>query len=151
MYFANVATYLLSVHDDTPLSEDELQGIEPFDKIERRFQPFSTNLTNLHAFLCAWGSLQYNLVTNDGSHAYMHRVSAASKQIVCQIITACFLQLVSLLGTLALGTLVSHTYRRITFNSHFVHARILERMQHTERSIFNVNRTEQDARSSFLV
>src|SRR2546421_10910450 len=66
LYFANVATYLCQYHDDTPLRNNELQAIETFSEIQGKADPRLSNVEALHIFLSAWGSLQYNLTTNDG-------------------------------------------------------------------------------------
>ncbi|SRR6266496_1053973 len=66
LYFANVATYLCQYHDDTPLPAGDLQAIETFSQIQGKANPRLSEVEALHIFLHAWGSLQYNLVTNDG-------------------------------------------------------------------------------------
>ncbi len=66
LYFANVATYLCQYHDDTPLNDNELQAIETFSEIQGKANPLLSEVEALHIFLSAWGSLRYNLVTNDG-------------------------------------------------------------------------------------
>lgn len=66
LYFANVAAFLCQYHDETPLSPEELQAIDPFAEIQGRAKPFTTSLVNLQTFLRAWGSLRYNLTTNAG-------------------------------------------------------------------------------------
>jgi hypothetical protein len=66
LYFANVATYLCQYHDETPLAASELAAIDPFSELQGTAKLERTPVANLHAFLDAWGSLQYNLVTNDG-------------------------------------------------------------------------------------
>lgn len=67
LYFANVATYLCQYHDDSPLTEHELTSIDPFMELSGKDR-FASDLEALDAYLSAWGSLQYNLVTNDGEH-----------------------------------------------------------------------------------
>lgn len=66
LYFANVATFLCQYHDDSPLSKDELQEIDPFIDLQGKAIPGMSLLEKLNLFLGSWGSLQYNLVTNDG-------------------------------------------------------------------------------------
>src|SRR6266446_8496774 len=58
LYFANVATWLCQYHDDSPLSESELTHIDPFMELDGKNR-FTSDLEALHAFLSAWGSLQY--------------------------------------------------------------------------------------------
>lgn len=65
LYFANVATFLCQYHDATPLSNEELTGIETFQTVEGHATQLSTTRA-AYQFLQAWGSLKYNLVTNDG-------------------------------------------------------------------------------------
>lgn len=67
LYYANVATYLCQYHDSTPLSDDELRSIDTFD----RFVPAQCGMDVepgklIKEFLEAWGSLKYNLITNEG-------------------------------------------------------------------------------------
>jgi len=66
LYFANVATFLCQYHDDSPISSEELQGIETFQDIEGEKSIVGDNVKRLNRFLDAWNSLQYNLITNDG-------------------------------------------------------------------------------------
>ncbi len=67
LYFANVAAYLCQYHDDSPLSKAELTHIDPFMALNGKNR-FQSDLAAFHAFLTAWGRLQYNLITNDGEH-----------------------------------------------------------------------------------
>jgi hypothetical protein len=66
LHFANVATFLCQYHDDTKLSDAELASIDPFIELQGKAIPGMSNLEKLNLFLGEWGSLQYNLVTNDG-------------------------------------------------------------------------------------
>src|SRR5256885_1471752 len=66
LYFANVATYLCQYHDETPLSAEELQGIDPFVGLQGHTKPLTTKLVMLYTFLSAWGLVKYNLTTNAG-------------------------------------------------------------------------------------
>ncbi len=66
LYFANVATYLCQYHDSSPLSADELLGIDPFQELEGRLSLSRTPMECAHTFLSQWRGLQYNLTTNDG-------------------------------------------------------------------------------------
>ncbi|GHO85206.1 hypothetical protein [Dictyobacter formicarum] len=66
LYFANVAAYLCQYHDETPLTDEELKSIDSFVALKGQAKPFTTSLVNLQAFLTAWESLKYNLVTNAG-------------------------------------------------------------------------------------
>jgi len=66
LYFANVATYLCQYHDNSPLSKEELQNIDPFQTLQGVPTPSMNLLEKLNLFLSSWGSLKYNLVTNDG-------------------------------------------------------------------------------------
>jgi len=67
LYFANVATYLCQYHDDSALPEEELTHIDTFMELEGKNR-FESNLEALNTFLSAWGSLKYNLITNDGEY-----------------------------------------------------------------------------------
>jgi hypothetical protein len=67
LYFANVACWLCQYHDDTPLPPHELTQIETFANFEQcRHCPAGSPGKLVQAFLAAWGSLTYNLSTNDG-------------------------------------------------------------------------------------
>src|SRR5262249_12789464 len=67
MYYANVACFLCQYHDDTPLNEKELTSISTFQELPEAEQDWTKPVEyHLHRFLLAWGSLCYNLVTNDG-------------------------------------------------------------------------------------
>lgn len=81
LYFANVATYLCTYHDDTPLSEDELTAIEPFQELKGQPKANATPLACAYEFMRVWGQLKYNLITTDGeeyvathSHQFMNRL-----------------------------------------------------------------------------
>src|SRR6266700_1268050 len=65
LYFANVATFLCQYHDHTSLGEDELTAIDQFQELEGK-DKCQSDLEDLSEFLQAWGSLRYNLTTNDG-------------------------------------------------------------------------------------
>ncbi len=83
LYFANVACYLCQYHDESPLAPSELQAIETFSEIEGYSAPlYPVDGELVKQFLDAWGSLKYNLVTNDGeiykaeeSYEYMEGLS----------------------------------------------------------------------------
>src|SRR5579859_5121000 len=66
LYFANVATYLCQYHDHTPLLAGELAAIDPFQELKGTPNPNVTVLECAATFLSVWGSLKYNLTTNDG-------------------------------------------------------------------------------------
>src|SRR5947209_4300491 len=66
LYFANVATYLCQYHDDSPLSQDELTGIDPFQELAGKRTVNRSLVESINAFLSAWSSLKYNCTTNDG-------------------------------------------------------------------------------------
>ena len=82
LYFANVATYLCQYHDDNPLSDEELKSVDTFMEIEGKRNEFKTNTQDLHEFLSAWGSLQYNLVTNDGEEYEAKEAKAYIEKLV---------------------------------------------------------------------
>jgi hypothetical protein len=81
LYFANVAAYLCQYHDDTPLSASELTAIDPFCELQGIPKAERTPVEDLHAFLAAWSSLQYNLVTNDGEHYEAKEACASLAQL----------------------------------------------------------------------
>ena len=62
-----MATFLCQYHDDSPLTEKELTHIDTFMELDGK-DGFQSDLEALNAFLSAWGSLQYNLITNDGEY-----------------------------------------------------------------------------------
>lgn len=66
LYFANVATFLCQYHDDTRLPDSELLSIDGFTTLLGKKNVNTTNVEKINTFLSAWGSLKYNLVTNDG-------------------------------------------------------------------------------------
>ena len=66
LYFANVAAYLCTYHDDSPLGADELAGIDPFTDLQGHANPLLTTEEKIAQFLSALGSLTYNLITNGG-------------------------------------------------------------------------------------
>ncbi len=67
LYFANVACWLCQYHDNSPLPPSELQEIETFSEIEGYTAPlYPLHGELIRKFLEAWGSLKYNLYTNDG-------------------------------------------------------------------------------------
>lgn len=65
LYFANVASYLCQYHDDTQLSKEELAAVDPFQELTGT-DLGKDDIEDLCEFLCSWGELKYNLVTNDG-------------------------------------------------------------------------------------
>jgi hypothetical protein len=65
LYFANVATFLCQYHDDTPLDKGVLTSIDAFQELDGKNQE-RTLIEDLSEFLQSWGSLRYNLTTNDG-------------------------------------------------------------------------------------
>jgi hypothetical protein len=66
LYFANVASWLCTYHDDTPLSVKELEGIDTFDLDCGKKRCDANYIADLHKFTQAWSRLNYNLVTNGG-------------------------------------------------------------------------------------
>jgi hypothetical protein len=68
LYFANVATFLCQYHDDSPLGEAELAAIDTFMELEGKRNPRRSLAESAEAFVSAWSSLKYNLITNDGEH-----------------------------------------------------------------------------------
>jgi hypothetical protein len=78
IYYANVATFLCQYHDDTPLSDDELQAISTFQTLTPNpaVGRDCTDVELAHHFLAAWSLLNYNLMTNDGE-CYQARDSIA--------------------------------------------------------------------------
>ncbi len=67
LYFANVACWLCQYHDESPLPQGEILSIETFSNIDcLKPGPILPPGEHVHNFLEAWGSLNYNLCTNDG-------------------------------------------------------------------------------------
>jgi hypothetical protein len=67
IHFANVGCFLCQYHDDSPLGDDELCAIDPFqDPLLRENPPAMTPRQLVEQFVEAWSHLKYNLVTNDG-------------------------------------------------------------------------------------
>ncbi len=85
LYFANVACFLCQYHDDSPLPPAELQGIETFTNFQLGQRDIHmSNQKLVKEFFDAWGSLKYNLCTNDGelykaidSYEYMEGLAAS--------------------------------------------------------------------------
>ena len=67
LYFANVACFLCQYHDESPLGQEELLSIETFTNMDcLKSGPILPPGEAVNTFLEAWGSLNYNLCTNDG-------------------------------------------------------------------------------------
>ncbi len=66
LYFANVAAYLCTYHDETPLRPEELTAIDPFVAMHGHADPSVSTVEQVYRFIHALRSLTYNLVTNAG-------------------------------------------------------------------------------------
>lgn len=94
LYFANVATYLCQYHDEVGLTNKDLPFIDPFMSLQGKADPMKSTLAKAHDFLSSWGSLRYNLVTNDGeeyhpieAYGYINEVALRiSREVIEQAV-----------------------------------------------------------------
>jgi Ser/Thr protein kinase RdoA (MazF antagonist) len=93
LYFANVATFLCQYHDNTPLSENELTALDPFQQLDGKRTLNRPIAESAYRFLAAWSSLKYNLCTNDGekyqareSYAFVESLALRISQEVLEVL-----------------------------------------------------------------